>query len=88
MPTRETSTYSFAPLTSYPANYINIKSLISNPHCFGYRPDGLLFFNKYTQYVLGETPLCGWVGMEKVNELFSPFLQNEDQEQITPIIED
>ncbi|CAG8529794.1 6181_t:CDS:2 [Diversispora eburnea] len=82
-PTQDISTYSFIPLTTYLANYKNLKFLISDPHRFGYRPDGLLFFNKYTQYVFGETPLCGWVGIEKVDEIFSTFLQ----EQIIPLIE-
>jgi hypothetical protein len=48
--------------------------LIQHPRNFGYEPDGLLFYNKKTQYVLGDTPLCGWVGMAKVFEVFGPLL--------------
>ncbi|GJJ76325.1 snurportin-1 [Entomortierella parvispora] len=31
---------------------------------------GLVFFNKKTMYVLGTTPLCGWVAMNQVGEVF------------------
>ncbi|KAF9582847.1 hypothetical protein BGW38_010684 [Lunasporangiospora selenospora] len=34
------------------------------------RAAGLVFFNKKTIYVLGMTPLCGWVSMEKIGDVF------------------
>ncbi|CAG8740595.1 2201_t:CDS:2, partial [Acaulospora morrowiae] len=74
-PTRGILTHLFTPLTSYPCNHERLKSLILHNDSFGYRPDGLLFFNKKTHYVLGDTPLCGWVEMKKANDVFSTFLQ-------------
>ncbi|KAI8604548.1 hypothetical protein EDD21DRAFT_366024 [Dissophora ornata] len=34
------------------------------------RAAGLVFFNKKTMYVLGTTPLCGWVTMEQIGDVF------------------
>ncbi|KAI1316713.1 hypothetical protein EDD11_009602 [Mortierella claussenii] len=34
------------------------------------RAAGLVFFNKKTMYVLGTTPLCGWVSMEQIGDVF------------------
>ncbi|KAF9366812.1 hypothetical protein BGX34_006081 [Mortierella sp. NVP85] len=34
------------------------------------RAAGLVFFNKKTMYVLGMTPLCGWVTMEQIGDVF------------------
>ncbi|RIB04552.1 hypothetical protein C2G38_2222078 [Gigaspora rosea] len=85
-PCQNTSTYTFTPLTAYTCHDEQISSLISYPDSFGYRPDGLLFFNKYTQYVLGDTPLCGWVGMENIEEIFGPFIQQK--QQMTVVEED
>ncbi|KAF9109724.1 hypothetical protein BGX27_007277 [Mortierella sp. AM989] len=34
------------------------------------RAAGLVFFNKKTMYVLGSTPLCGWVSMEQIGDVF------------------
>lgn len=34
------------------------------------RAAGLVFFNKKTMYVLGSTPLCGWVAMEQIGDVF------------------
>ncbi|KAG0303208.1 hypothetical protein BGZ98_006892 [Dissophora globulifera] len=34
------------------------------------RAAGLVFFNKKTMYVLGTTPLCGWVRMEQIGDVF------------------
>ncbi|KAG0332599.1 hypothetical protein BG004_001175 [Podila humilis] len=31
---------------------------------------GLVFFNKKTMYVLGTTPLCGWVAMNDIGDVF------------------
>ncbi|KAG0253703.1 hypothetical protein DFQ27_007266 [Actinomortierella ambigua] len=31
---------------------------------------GLAFYNKKTMYVLGTTPLCGWVAMEQIGDVF------------------
>ncbi|CAG8610860.1 14626_t:CDS:2, partial [Cetraspora pellucida] len=59
-PSQNTSTYTFTPLAAYTCDIEQLSSLIPIPDTFGYRPDGLLFFNKHTQYVLGDTPLCGW----------------------------
>ncbi|CAG8615559.1 9175_t:CDS:2 [Funneliformis mosseae] len=76
-PTINTSTYTFNPLKAHYCDQEKISFLIKNPHSFGYRPDGLLFFNKHTQYVLGDTPLCGWVGIEKVEEMFENFIKQK-----------
>ncbi|RGB32885.1 hypothetical protein C1646_705742 [Rhizophagus diaphanus] len=77
--TANTSTYKFNPLKAHYCDQDKISFLIKNPHSFGYRPDGLLFFNKRTQYVLGDTPLCGWVGIEKVEEMFEDFIKQKKQ---------
>ncbi|CAI2182687.1 2831_t:CDS:2 [Funneliformis geosporum] len=76
-PAVNTSTYTFNPLKAHYCDQEKISFLIKNPHSFGYRPDGLLFFNKHTQYVLGDTPLCGWVGIEKVEEMFENFIKQK-----------
>lgn len=34
------------------------------------RAGGLVFFNKKTMYVLGTTPLCGWVAIEQIGDVF------------------
>ncbi|KAF9295871.1 hypothetical protein BGZ88_001232 [Linnemannia elongata] len=34
------------------------------------RAAGLVFFNKKTMYVLGSTPLCGWVAMDQIGDVF------------------
>ncbi|KAF9149244.1 hypothetical protein BG015_008968 [Linnemannia schmuckeri] len=34
------------------------------------RAAGLVFFNKKTMYVLGSTPLCGWVAMDQIGDIF------------------
>ncbi|KAF9196335.1 hypothetical protein BGZ50_000737 [Haplosporangium sp. Z 11] len=34
------------------------------------RAAGLVFFNKKTMYVLGSTPLCGWVTMDQIGDVF------------------
>lgn len=34
------------------------------------RAAGLVFFNKKTMYVLGMTPLCGWVPMNQIGDVF------------------
>ncbi|KAG0337839.1 hypothetical protein BG000_004893 [Podila horticola] len=34
------------------------------------RAGGLVFFNKKTMYVLGTTPLCGWVAIEHIGDVF------------------
>ncbi|KAF9095789.1 hypothetical protein BGX23_012617 [Mortierella sp. AD031] len=34
------------------------------------RAAGLVFFNKKTMYVLGSTPLCGWVSMDQIGDVF------------------
>ncbi|KAF8976546.1 hypothetical protein BGZ46_008176 [Entomortierella lignicola] len=34
------------------------------------RAAGLVFFNKKTMYVLGTTPLCGWVSMDLIGDVF------------------
>ncbi|KAF9919818.1 hypothetical protein FBU30_010491 [Linnemannia zychae] len=34
------------------------------------RAAGLVFFNKKTMYVLGSTPLCGWVPMDQIGDVF------------------
>ncbi|PKY38413.1 hypothetical protein RhiirA4_391960 [Rhizophagus irregularis] len=78
-PTANTLTYKFNPLKAHYCDQDKISFLIKNPHSFGYRPDGLLFFNKRTQYVLGDTPLCGWVGIEKVEEMFEDFIKQKKQ---------
>ncbi|KAF9924323.1 hypothetical protein BGZ67_009339 [Mortierella alpina] len=31
---------------------------------------GLVFFNKKTMYVLGTTPLCGWLTMDQIGDVF------------------
>ncbi|CAG8547541.1 2646_t:CDS:2 [Paraglomus occultum] len=69
-----TSKYSFKPLTVFTCLPEHVAMLMQNSRQFGYDPDGLLFYNRKTQYVLGDTPLCGWVGMEKAYEIFGPLL--------------
>ncbi|KAG0209947.1 hypothetical protein BGX28_009818 [Mortierella sp. GBA30] len=34
------------------------------------RAAGLVFFNKKTMYVLGTTPLCGWLTMDQIGDVF------------------
>ncbi|KAG0231306.1 hypothetical protein BGW42_000292 [Actinomortierella wolfii] len=34
------------------------------------RAAGLAFYNKKTMYVLGMTPLCGWVAMDQIGDVF------------------
>ncbi|KAF9909718.1 hypothetical protein EC991_008199 [Linnemannia zychae] len=34
------------------------------------RAAGLVFFNKKTMYVLGSTPLCGWVAIDQIGDVF------------------
>ncbi|KAF8932298.1 hypothetical protein BGZ47_011452 [Haplosporangium gracile] len=34
------------------------------------RAAGLVFFNKKTMYVLGSTPLCGWVAIGQIGDVF------------------
>ncbi|KAG9305022.1 hypothetical protein G9A89_007425 [Geosiphon pyriformis] len=69
-PSGKTSLYKFKPLDIHCCGGEELSSLITNPQQFGYEPDGLLFFDKRTQYVIGDTPLCGWVGFDKIPEVF------------------
>ncbi|CAJ0745019.1 12406_t:CDS:10 [Entrophospora sp. SA101] len=81
MATVNNSIYKFIPLSPLNCSPKQISSLISDSNPFGYRSDGLLFFNKQTQYVIGETPLCGWIGIEKVKEILGNYLNCDQQLQ-------
>ena len=72
--------YKFKPLSVYNADPQQLSSLISNLDQCGYSPDGLLFFNRCTQYVLGTTPLVCWVGKEKVFEILVEGTANNIKE--------
>ncbi|CAG8495306.1 2168_t:CDS:2 [Ambispora gerdemannii] len=76
-----TPTVTFKPLTIHYCSREQLSTIMSDLGQFGYQPDGLLFFNKKTQYVIGDTPLCGWVALGKIFEVFGdlgvPLLNNE-----------
>ncbi|ORY07878.1 hypothetical protein K493DRAFT_332613 [Basidiobolus meristosporus CBS 931.73] len=57
----------------------SLTSLAGNPYQLGYQPDGLLFFNKEAHYEIGDTPLCGWVGLEKIDEIIGSWLSHPTQ---------
>ncbi|RUS23043.1 hypothetical protein BC937DRAFT_92998 [Endogone sp. FLAS-F59071] len=70
-PTASNSFYKFRPLFAFEAHRDQLRSLIVNPGQCGYpiRPDGILFYNRHTQYVIGITPLVCWVSMDKAAEI-------------------
>ncbi|KAF9918763.1 hypothetical protein BX616_005955 [Lobosporangium transversale] len=53
----------------FPAHDITQKTRQGNTLAYE-RAAGLVFFNKKTMYVLGTTPLCGWVAMEQIGDVF------------------
>ncbi|KAG0048660.1 hypothetical protein BGZ83_006422 [Gryganskiella cystojenkinii] len=55
--------------SSFPA-HDNAQKARQDSSLYHERAAGLVFFNKKTMYVLGTTPLCGWVAMDQVGDVF------------------
>ncbi|OZJ01472.1 hypothetical protein BZG36_05498 [Bifiguratus adelaidae] len=60
--------YQFHPLNFYLAQRDTLQQTLLTQ--FHFRLDGFLFYDKRTQYVMGETPLVGWVQLDRLYELF------------------
>ncbi|KAK9768181.1 hypothetical protein K7432_001377 [Basidiobolus ranarum] len=76
--------FQFRSLQPFDCTQESLTSLASNPYQLSYQPDGLLFFNKEAHYEIGDTPLCGWVGIEKFEEIIGSWLSPQPTQSIEP----
>ncbi|KAL1914951.1 uncharacterized protein VTP21DRAFT_7867 [Calcarisporiella thermophila] len=76
-PTAHNGTFTFQPLLPRVIDSPLLNEVVSlskmgseeSTSLLGFRLDGFLFYHKRTHYVLGTTPLCCWIGVERTAEI-------------------